>query len=155
MLFVATAEAGDAEMAARIEAHRASRPQDWTTLEAPVDVVGALAPVVDDYDTVLLDCLTLWVSNLLLTMDARSRRGRPSSAEAEALLALQRRSGAGWVVVSNEVGLGVIPPSELGRAYEDALGRVNQMFAAQADAVYFMAAGLPLLLKGEREGGEG
>ena len=71
------------------------------------------------------------------------------------MLALQRRSGAGWVVVSNEVGLGVIPPSELGRAYEDALGRVNQMFAAQADAVYFMAAGLPLLLKGEREGGEG
>ena len=66
VLFVATAEAGDAEMAARIEAHRASRPQDWTTLEAPVDVVGALAPVVDDYDTVLLDCLTLWVSNLLL-----------------------------------------------------------------------------------------
>ena len=66
VLFVATAEAGDAEMAARIEAHRASRPQEWTTLEAPVDVVGALAPVVDDYDTVLLDCLTLWVSNLLL-----------------------------------------------------------------------------------------
>ena len=70
------------------------------------------------------------------------------------MLALQRRSGAAWVVVSNEVGLGVIPPSELGRAYEDALGRVNQMFAAQADAVYFMAAGLPLLLKGERESGE-
>ena len=153
VLFVATAEAGDDEMAARIEAHRASRPQEWTTLEAPVDVVGALAPVVDDYDTVLLDCLTLWVSNLLLTMEPESA-GETIIAEAEALLALQRRSGAGWVVVSNEVGLGVIPPSELGRAYEDALGRVNQMFAAQADAVYFMAAGLPLQLKGEREGGE-
>ena len=154
VLFVATAEAGDAEMAARIEAHRASRPHLWTTLEAPVDVVGALAPVVDDYDTVLLDCLTLWVSNLLLRTPGPSA-GEMIAAEAEALLALQRRSGAGWVVVSNEVGLGVIPPSELGRAYEDALGRVNQMFAAQADAVYFMAAGLPLLLKGEREGGEG
>ena len=153
VLFVATAEAGDDEMAARIEAHRDSRPQEWTTLEAPVDVVGALAPVIDDYDTVLLDCLTLWVSNLLLqTPDPAA--GETITAEAEALLALQRRSGAGWVVVSNEVGLGVIPPSELGRAYEDSLGRVNQMFAAQADAVYFMAAGLPLLLKGEREGGE-
>ncbi len=153
VLFVATAEAGDAEMAARIEAHRASRPRDWTTLEAPVDVVGALTPVVDDYDTVLLDCLTLWVSNLLLrTPDLAV--SADIAAEAEALLALQRRSGAAWVVVSNEVGLGVIPPSKLGRAYEDALGRVNQMFAAQADAVYFMAAGLPLLLKGEREGSE-
>ena len=153
VLFVATAEAGDAEMAARIEAHRASRPHHWTTLEAPVDVVVAMAPVIDDYDIVLLDCLTLWVSNLLLTREPESA-GETIIAEAEALLALQRRRGAAWVVVSNEVGLGVIPPSELGRAYEDALGRVNQMFAAQADAVYFMAAGLPLLLKGEREGSE-
>ncbi len=149
VLFVATAEAGDAEMAARIAAHQADRPPEWTTLEAPVDVLGALSPVVDDYDTVLLDCLTLWVSNLLL------RTPDPAAAEviasgAEELLALQRRSEAAWIVVSNEVGLGVIPPTELGRAYEDALGRVNQLFAAQADAVYFIAAGLPLQLKGER-----
>ena len=148
VLFVATAEAGDAEMAARIAAHQASRPPEWTTLEEPVDLVSALAPVVDGYDTVLLDCLTIWVSNLLL------RTPDPAAAEviasgAEELLALQRRSAAAWIVVSNEVGLGVIPPTELGRAYEDALGRVNQLFAAQADAVYFMAAGLPLQLKGE------
>ena len=148
VLFVATAEAGDAEMAARIAAHQASRPPEWMTLEEPVDLVSALAPVVDGYDTVLLDCLTIWVSNLLL------RTPNPAAAEviasgAEELLALQRRSEAAWIVVSNEVGLGVIPPTELGRAYEDALGRVNQLFAAQADAVYFMAAGLPLQLKGE------
>ncbi len=148
VLFVATAEAGDDEMAARIAAHKASRPADWTTLEAPVEVSGALGPIVDDYDTVVLDCLTLWVSNLLLRTEAPST-GEAIAARTEELLALQQRSAASWVVVSNEVGLGVIPPTELGRAYEDALGRVNQIFAAQADAVYFMAAGLPLQLKGE------
>ncbi|MDE2801907.1 MAG: bifunctional adenosylcobinamide kinase/adenosylcobinamide-phosphate guanylyltransferase [Chloroflexota bacterium] len=152
VLFVATAEAGDAEMAARIVAHRASRPAEWTTLEAPVDVVGALGPVVDGYDMVVLDCLTLWVSNLLLrTPDASA--GEVIAARAEELLALQERSAASWVVVSNEVGLGVIPPTELGRAFEDALGRVNQLFAAQADAVYFMAAGLLLQMKGEAGAG--
>ena len=154
VLVVATAEAGDAEMAARIAAHQASRPAEWATLEAAVDVAEALSPVVDGYDTVLLDCLTLWVSNLLLRAPDPASAGEGIAAQAEALLALQRRSDATWVVVSNEVGLGVIPPSELGRAYEDALGRVNQRFAAQADAVYFMAAGLPLQLKGERESSE-
>ena len=151
VLVVATAEAGDAEMAARIAGHQASRPAEWATLEATVDVAEALAPVVGGYDTVLLDCLTLWVSNLLLRAPDPASAGGTITAEAEALLALQRRSDAAWVVVSNEVGLGVIPPSELGRAYEDALGRVNQLFAAQADSVYFMAAGLPLQLKGEPE----
>ena len=154
VLVVATAEAGDAELAARIAAHQASRPAEWATLEVAVDVADALMPVVDGYDTVLLDCLTLWVSNLLLRAPDPASAGEGITAEAEALLALQRRSDANWVVVSNEVGLGVIPPSELGRAYEDALGRVNQMFAAQADAVYFMAAGLPLQLKGERASSE-
>lgn len=150
VLFVATAEAGDGEMSARIAAHRASRPAEWTTLEAPVDVVGALEPMVDGYEMVVLDCLTLWVSNLLLrTPD--SSAGEVIAARSEELLALQQRSAAAWVVVSNEVGLGVIPPTELGRAFEDALGRVNQLFAAQANAVYFMAAGLPLQLKGEGE----
>ena len=154
VLVVATAEAGDAEMAARIAAHQASRLPEWTTLEAAVDVADALMHVADGYDTVLLDCLTLWVSNLLLRAPDPASAGEAIAAQAEALLALQRRSDVNWVVVSNEVGLGVIPPSELGRAYEDALGRVNQMFAAQADAVYFMAAGLPLQLKGERESSE-
>ena len=151
VLFLATAEAGDAEMAARIAAHRAGRPPEWTTLEAPLDVAGALAPVVDGYDTVVLDCLTLWVSNLLLRTPDPSV-GEVIAAQAGELLALQRRSEADWVVVSNEVGLGVIPPTELGRAFEDALGRVNQLFAAQADAVYLMAAGLPMQLKGEAGG---
>ena len=153
VLFVATAEAGDPEMEARIEAHRKSRPQDWDTLEEPIDPVVALTPLQDRYDTVLLDCLTLWVSNLLL------RRPNPESArkeilpEARRLLDLYQNGDASWIVVSNEVGLGVVPPSELGRAYADELGRVNRLVAMEADNVYFMAAGLPLQIKGVNPAG--
>ena len=142
VLFVATAEAGDAEMEARIRTHQASRPAEWDTLEEPLDIVTALEPVLHHYDTVLLDCLTLWVSNLLL--DER-RRDIPS--EVQRLMELYRQGDASWVVVSNEVGLGVVPANELGRAFADELGRVNQIVAGEADAVYFMAAGLPLAMK--------
>ena len=131
VLVVATAEPGDQEMAARIQAHRAERPADWTTLEEPVDLVTALAPRLPDFDTVLLDCLTLWVSNLLL--QGGERQARPDiGAEAHRLLRLYEQGDASWIVVSNEVGLGVIPANELGRAYADELGRVNQIFAAAA-----------------------
>ena len=148
VLFVATAEAGDAEMAGRIAVHRASRPPDWDTLEEPVDLADALAPVLHRYDTVLLDCLTLWVSNLLLRVDDPWTARDHAVAQARALLDLQAHSDAAWVVVSNETGLGVIPPTPLGRAFQDALGRVNQLVAAQADSVCFMVAGLPLTVKG-------
>ncbi len=147
VLFVATAEAGDVEMKARIEAHRKSRPADWDTLEEPVDLAGALEPARHRYDTVLLDCLTLWVSNLLLRNPDLESSSSSILPEAERLLEVYRRGDASWIVVSNEVGLGVMPPTELGRAYADELGRVNQLVAAEADDVYFMAAGLPLRLK--------
>ncbi len=142
VLFVATAEAGDAEMEGRILAHQASRPAEWDTLEEPLDLVGVLAPMQHRYDTVLLDCLTLWVSNLLL-----SSRSYDISAEARRLLEVYRQGDASWIVVSNEVGLGVVPPTELGRIFADELGRVNQLVAEEADAVYFMAAGLPMAMK--------
>ena len=142
VLFVATAEAGDEQMEERIEAHRATRPAEWDTLEEPLDLVGALAGVAGRYDTVLLDCLTLWVSNLLL------REGEVDvPGELKGLLAAYEEGTASWIVVSNEVGLGVVPPRELGRLYADELGRANQIIAAAADDVYFMAAGLPLNLK--------
>ena len=147
VLFVATAEPGDQEMAARIQAHRAERPADWATLEEPVDVATALAPRLADVDTVLLDCLTLWVSNLLL-QDRGDGQARPDiQAEADRLLRLYEAGSASWIVVSNEVGLGVIPANELGRAYADELGRVNQIFAARADDVIVMFAGVPLNLR--------
>ena len=146
VLVVATAEAGDQEMAARIQAHRADRPADWTTLEEPVDVVTALAPRLPDFDTILLDCLTLWVSNLLL--QDGERQARPDiGAEAHRLLQIYDQGDASWIVVSNEAGLGVIPANELARTYADELGRVNQIFAAAADDVIVMFAGVPVNLK--------
>ncbi len=147
VLLVATAEARDEEMAQRIAAHRQRRPAQWDTLEEPVDLAASLGPVVREYDTVLLDCLTLWVSNLM-----GRREGTPDSepdtrALVEQLLQLYEGGSATWIVVSNEVGWGVVPPPALGRAFIDALGLVNQMVAARADRVYFMAAGLALELK--------
>ena len=106
VLFVATAEAGDPEMAERIRSHRESRPSYWDTLEEPIDVAAALAPLLHRYDTVLLDCLTLWISNLLLRgPEPESTRGDVLS-EARKLLELYRGGGASWIIVSNEVGTG-------------------------------------------------
>lgn len=147
VLVVATAEAGDKEMAARIQAHRAERPNDWDTVEEPLDLATAVAPRLPRYDTVLLDCLTLWVSNLLLR-PADAGQARPDTqAEAKRLLRLYEKDDASWIVVSNEVGLGVIPANELARAYADQLGRANQVFAEAADDVILMVAGLPVNLK--------
>lgn len=154
VLFVATAEAGDADMQARIEAHRESRPSDWDTLEEPVDLVGALGSMLHQYDTVLLDCLTLWVSNLLLREQDAELARQDILAETQRLLDLYRSGNASWVVVSNEVGLGVVPTTKLGRVFADELGRVNQLVAAEADDVYFMAAGLPLKLKSTNQRGD-
>jgi len=147
VLFVATAEAGDADMEARIAAHRESRPAAWDTIEEPLDLVGALEPVANRYDTVLLDCLTLWISNLLLR-DGEDEAGHADiPGEVRGLLEAYERGTASWIVVSNEVGLGVVAPTRLGRLYADELGRANQIVAAAADDVFFMAAGLPLNLK--------
>ena len=154
VLFVATAEAGDADMQARIEAHRKSRPSDWDTLEEPIDLVSALEPLLHRYDTVLLDCLTLWVSNLLLRDSDTESARKDIPSETRGLLDLCRNGDASWIVVSNEVGLGVVPPTDLGRVYADELGRVNQLVAAEADDVYFMAAGLPLALKTPNRAGD-
>ena len=109
--------------------------------------MGALTPLQHSYDTVLLDCLTLWVSNLLLRDQDVELARQDILAETQRLLDLYRTGNASWIVVSNEVGLGVVPPTELGSVYADELGRANQLVATQADDVYFMAAGLPLELK--------
>ncbi len=148
VLFLATAEPLDPEMEARIQAHRESRPDHWDTLEEPLDLTAALAPVLGEYDTVVLDCLTLWVSNLLhSTPDIRSNR-RDIPSDVEDLLEVYGRGRASWIVVSNEVGLGLVATTELGRVFTDELGRVNRLIAAEADVVYFMTAGLPLRIKG-------
>jgi adenosylcobinamide kinase/adenosylcobinamide-phosphate guanylyltransferase len=146
VLYLATATAGDAEMAARIAAHRAARPADWRTVEAPLEPAAAIRAHARAGDLVLLDCVTLWVSNRLLADPAPSDADLVGAAEGIADAALERR--ADLVAVSNEVGLGVVPPYPLGRRYRDALGRVNQALAARADEAVLLVAGLPLRLKG-------
>ena len=148
VLFVATAEALDADMERRIAAHRSQRPSAWRTLEEPLDLASAIPTALESYEICLLDCLTLWVSNLLLKMEDNPNMERDILAEVERLLEVYERSSATWLVVSNEVGLGIVPPTPLGRQYRDALGRVNQAIAARADKVYFMVkSGLALDVK--------
>lgn len=154
VLYVATAEPLDDEMRIRIEAHRAGRPTTWTTLEAPLDPAGALS-TAPEADAVLLDCLTVWTSNVLLRhLDADAfTRKEHARAEAEmmtrldALLDWQQSSRVPLYIVSNEVGLGVVPPSPLGRAYADTLGRLNQRVAARAGRTLLVVAGLALDLR--------
>jgi len=139
--YIATAEAGDAEMAARIADHRARRGRLWHTVEAPLDLAAAVAAHAAPDRPVLVDCLTLWLSNLLLA-------GRVAEHEAEILCGALRRAGGPVVLVANEVGLGLVPETPLGRRFRDEAGRLNQRVAALADRVVFVAAGLPLMLKG-------
>jgi adenosylcobinamide kinase/adenosylcobinamide-phosphate guanylyltransferase len=140
-LFVATAEAGDAEMAERIAAHRAERGAGWTTIEEPLDLPAALRRHADDARPILVDCLTLWLSNLM-------HRERDIGDATAALLAALDERGGETVFVTNEVGLGIVPDNALARRFRDAQGALNRRIAARADRVVFMAAGLPLPLKG-------
>jgi adenosylcobinamide kinase/adenosylcobinamide-phosphate guanylyltransferase len=155
VLYLATAEGRDDEMRARIAAHRADRPAGWRTLEAPLLSGLPCGPAVEDAQVVLLDCMTLLATNAIFAGAGGEGSGEPSAAEAEAavareveaLLKAYRASGASWIVVSNEVGMGLVPPYPLGRSYRDALGRANQAVAAAADRVILMVAGLPLKVK--------
>jgi adenosylcobinamide kinase/adenosylcobinamide-phosphate guanylyltransferase len=143
--FVATAEAGDAEMAARIARHRAARPPGWATIEAPIALADAVAGLEGKADVVVVDCLNLWVANLLARTPAL-----PDEAllvEAGRLADPVARRFAGLLVVSNEVGWGVHPTTALGRRFRDALGLVNQTVARAADEVVLLVAGCPLWLK--------
>ncbi len=154
VLYVATAQRSDEEMEQRIAAHRAERPALWQTLEAPRDVGTAvmrwLAAAEAAPAVIAVDCLTLLVANALLAhgeeVDAITGEAA-ALAEADQLLAAVAGSGAQWIVVSNEVGMGLVPPYPLGRVYRDALGRVNQRLAAAAAEVILMVAGLPWRLK--------
>jgi len=136
---IATATAGDPEMAARIERHRGSRPAQWQTVEEPLDLGGAVASS-DASRYLVVDCLTLWVSNLLGDGCSPDEATRRAISVAQAL---ERRSA---VVVSNEVGLGIVPANEMARAYRDALGMVNAEFAARAERALLMVAGRALEL---------
>jgi adenosylcobinamide kinase/adenosylcobinamide-phosphate guanylyltransferase len=154
VLYVATAEAWDDEMRARIEAHKAQRPAHWSTIEAPRHTGSAVAAALGGDATagiVLVDCLTLLANNVIITLPEGASEAEATAAlmaEVDELLTAWQSAAADWIVVSNEVGLGIVPAYPLGRLYRDALGRANQRIAAVADTVILMVAGIPMQVKG-------
>ncbi len=145
--FVATAEAFDDGMRARIARHRAERPEDWLTVEEPLALPAACRALPAAIELVLVDCLTVWVGNRIVRGHA-DHAILADAVELAGLLAERRRS---WVIVSNEVGEGVHPPTADGMRFRDTLGLVNQQIAAVADCVTLMVAGLPLVVKDGRD----
>lgn len=135
---IATAQALDTEMGERIEQHRLTRPPTWQTLEEPLEVAEALSTAL--HPVVLLDCLTLWVSNLI-------HAERKVDAEIKRLLSVQAQSNKTLIAVTNEVGMGIVPENALARRYRDLLGAANRAVAEQADQVYLLVSGIPLTLK--------
>lgn len=154
VLFVATGEALDEEMGQRIENHKKARPSGWRTVEAPVNVGRRIREQIGDARVVIVDCLTLLVSNVI------GHCGDPENVDAgvvsekvaveiEELAACISEVEATFILVSNEVGMGLVPDNRLGRIYRDCLGKANRDLAQRADAVRFMVAGIPMMVKGE------
>lgn len=144
VIYLATAEAGDAEMRARIAHHQAQRPAAWPTVEAPLAPAAALSAIPAG-SVVLLDCLSLLVTNLLLAHEADP--APVVTAEVSAILTVARARDLTLLIVTNEVGMGIVPEYPLGRVYRDLLGRANQQVAASADEVYLVVAGLPVEIR--------
>lgn len=148
--FLATAQALDDEMGARIQKHRAERPAYWTTLEIPLDIATHIPQIQSEM--IILDCVTLLVSNLLMQFvqnDLVDEAPFLSSVQKEVheLLSALRKTDQHWLVISNEVGLGLVPEYQMGRVYRDGLGWANQTLAREADQVIFMVAGIPMVIK--------
>ena len=153
VVYIATAEAGDEHMRQRIERHRRGRPSGWETVEAPQNVVAAIEAAGDSAAAIIVDCLTLWISNLLLAGGEEFNEAQAASREeaildeVEALTPATRKAKCQVIVVSNEVGMGIVPLTRLGRIFRDIAGRANQALAQAADEVYVMWAGLPQRIK--------
>jgi adenosylcobinamide kinase/adenosylcobinamide-phosphate guanylyltransferase len=151
-LYLATAQATDAEMAERIRRHRERRPAEWRTLEEPLDLAGALRGALTALDppgVVLVDSLDVWVSNLLLQHENLDSKALEALVlgQTDQVIAASRESAAAFFLVSSEVGLSLVPPNPLGRRFQDLLGLVNQRVAAAAQQVYLVVAGIPLEVK--------
>jgi adenosylcobinamide kinase/adenosylcobinamide-phosphate guanylyltransferase len=155
VLYVATAEAGDEEMLRRIQKHKSLRPAGWKTLEVTTDVGRQISGNIDSATVVLLDCITLLVNNILCRHfnEDGGQTGSTESVEKQVMAEITRLidtmagSDANFIIVSNVVGCGLIPPNAMGRLYSDLLGKTNQMLAEAVDRAYMMVAGLPLRLK--------
>lgn len=153
IVYIATAEAGDEHMRQRIERHRRGRPSGWETVEAPQNVAAAVEAAGDSAAAIIVDCLTLWISNLLLAGGEEFNEAQAASREeaildeVEALIRAARKANARVIVVSNEVGMGIVPLTRLGRIFRDIAGRANQALAQAAGEVYVTWAGLPQRIK--------
>jgi adenosylcobinamide kinase/adenosylcobinamide-phosphate guanylyltransferase len=142
--FLATCAGLDKEMRQRIRLHKEARPKHWETFEEPKDLVKVLAGLGNSFDCVLIDCLTLLVSNLVLSGKSQEQVLK----KIEELLLVLSKQKAKIILVSNEVGLGLVPANKLGREFRDIAGRVNQLVAKSSEEVFFIAAGIPLKIKG-------
>ena len=150
--FIATAQAFDEEMSARIQKHKAERPANWETLELPLNIASSISQIKSNL--VILDCVTLWVTNLMMQfvkddLVDENPFMQAIQTETETLLAAIQKADQEWLIVSNEVGLGLVPPYQMGRVYRDALGWANQRLAKEAEHVLFMVAGIPMTVKGK------
>jgi adenosylcobinamide kinase/adenosylcobinamide-phosphate guanylyltransferase len=141
--FLATCRGLDKEMRERINRHKVLRPKNWTTFEEDKNIVSALERMRNYFDCIIIDCLTLWVSNLLV---ARNKEEKILQ-ETIAMLAELKKKNARAILVSNEVGLGLVPANKLGRKFRDIAGQVNQLAAKEADEVFFIVSGIPVKLK--------
>ena len=159
VLFVATAEVGDEEMRQRIEEHKKARPATWRTLEVQIDVGRKIQQELGDAAVVIVDCIALLVNNVLSRHYSVNNHTKGPKAiekavedEINGLIACFRQVEANFIVVSNEVGTGIVPADEMSRLYRDLLGKANQMLAQHADEVLMMVAGIPLQLKSDDSG---
>jgi adenosylcobinamide kinase/adenosylcobinamide-phosphate guanylyltransferase len=154
VLFVATAEAGDEDMRRRIRKHQADRPANWRTLEATTHIGRRIQETIQEEKLVIIDCITLLVTNLICQMDEKDYETCNEGlleekvySEIQELQDCLKKVEASFILVSNEVGLGIVPDNRITRIYRDLLGRANQMLAHSADEVYLMVAGIPLKVK--------
>jgi adenosylcobinamide kinase / adenosylcobinamide-phosphate guanylyltransferase len=153
VLFVATAEAGDLEMQRRIEAHKKSRPAGWKTLEIQTRIGSRILEQAASARTVVIDCITLLISNVIGKFDEKSEPAEVDKAitsEIKELINCMNKCKADFIIVTNEVGLGIIPGDYISRLYRDLLGKANRLLAERADNVYFMVAGIPMAVKGKK-----
>jgi adenosylcobinamide kinase/adenosylcobinamide-phosphate guanylyltransferase len=147
VLFVATGQALDEEMQARIKQHQKDRPKNWRTLEIPSDLGTQIEKHISDAQVVLIDCLTLLVSNLLGDETDYAKAEQRVTAEIDGIIACMGKLDASFIIVSNEVGLGIVPENRTARLYRDLLGKANQLLAQHASQVYLMVAGLATQIK--------
>jgi adenosylcobinamide kinase/adenosylcobinamide-phosphate guanylyltransferase len=143
-IYLATSEVLDDEMIQRVEAHKRLRGPEWLTIEEPVEIVDRIKQYSDNAEIILLDCLTLWLSNLLL----RGNNDLKMTEAVEGLVHSLQERRISMIIVSNEVGMGIVPADPLSRRFRDLSGMANQKIAGVADAVVFMVSGMPLFLKG-------